>query len=111
MAKLKRGEKTRVVREYITANPTATPKEIVAGLASTGMKIKLGLANSLKYAKTKKPSRRKAPTVASAARRTQRHSGNGAVTVDQLLEVKRLADSFGGIEHVRAALESLEMLR
>lgn len=106
MARLKRGEKTRVVREYITANPTASPKEIVAGLAATGMKIKLGLANSLKYAK-RKPGRRRAPTVASAARRTS----NGAVTVDQLLEVKRLADSFGGIEHVRAALESLEMLR
>lgn len=105
MARLKRGEKTRAVREYITANPTASPKEIVAGLAATGMKIKLGLANSVKYAK-RKPGRRKAPSVASVARRTS----NG-VTVDQLLEVKRLADSFGGIEHVRAALESLEMLR
>ncbi len=48
MARLKRGEETRAVREYFTANPTATPKEIVAGLAATGMKIKLGLANSLK---------------------------------------------------------------
>lgn len=110
MARLKRGEKSRVVREYITANPTATPKEIVSGLAATGMKIKIGLANSLKYAK-RKPGRRKARVVASAARRTRSSSGNGAVTVDQLLEMKRFADSFGGIEHVRAALESLEMLR
>jgi hypothetical protein len=108
MAKLKRGEKTKAVREYITANPKASPKEIVAGLASTGMKIKIGLANSLKYAKMK-PGRRRAPVVASAARRAR--TSNGAVTVDQLLEVKRLSDSFGGIEHVRAALESLEMLR
>jgi hypothetical protein len=106
MARLKRGEKTRVVREYITANPTASPKEIVTGLAATGMKIKLGLANSLKYAK-RRPGRRRAPIVTSAARRTS----SGAVTVDQLLEVKRFADSFGGIGHVRAALESLEMLR
>jgi hypothetical protein len=106
MARLKRGEKTRIVREYITANPTATPKEIVAGLAATGMKIKLGLANGLKYAK-KKTGRRKSRTVASAARRTS----NGAVSVDQLIEVKRLADAIGGIEHVRAALDTLEMLR
>jgi len=106
MARLKRGEKTKAVREYIRANPAASPKEIVAGLASTGMKIKIGLANSLKYAK-KKPGRRKSMVVASAARRTT----NGTVTVDQLLEVKRLADSFGGIAHVRAALESLELLR
>ena len=106
MARLKRGEKTRVVREYITANPTESPNEIVTGLAATGMKIKIGLANSLKYAK-RKPGRHKAPIVASAARRTS----NGVVTVDQLLEMKRFADLFGGIEHVRAALESLEMLR
>ena len=108
MAKLKRGEKTKVVRGYIAANPAATPKEIVAGLAATGMTIKLGLANSLKYSK-RKPGRRKALIVASAARRA--HGSNDAVTVDQLLEVKRLADSFGGIEHVRAALAALEMLR
>jgi hypothetical protein len=106
MARLKRGEKTKAVREFLAANPTASPKEIVTGLAATGMKIKLGLANSLKYGK-RKPGRRRAPTVAAAARR----SSNGAVTVDQLVEVKRLADSLGGIEHVRAALETLESLR
>ena len=108
MAKLKRGEKTKAVREFIAANPAASPKEIVAGLASTGMKIKIGLANSLKYGK-RKPGRRRKPTVASAARRA--HTSNGAVTFDQLIEVKRFADSIGGIEQVRSALEALEMLR
>ena len=48
---------THVFLWYITANPKASPKEIVAGLASTGMKIKIGLANSLKYAR-RKPGRR-----------------------------------------------------
>lgn len=43
----------------------------------------------------------------TAAARTS----NGALTVDQLVEVKRLADSIGGIEHVRTALEMLDMLR
>jgi hypothetical protein len=108
MAKLKRGAKTKAVRDYISANPTATPKEIVAGLATTGMKIKLGLANSLKYNK-RKPKRRKSATVASAARRAR--TSGGAVTVDHLLEVKRLADSLGGADQVRRALETLEQLR
>jgi hypothetical protein len=80
----------------------------VAGLAATGLKIKPGLANSLKYGK-RKPGRRKAPTVASAARRAR--TSNGTVTVDQLIDVKRLADSLGGIEHVRTALETLEKLQ
>lgn len=72
------------------------------------MRIKLGLANSLKNSK-KKRGRRKSATVASAARRTR--TSNGAVTVEQLIEVKRLADSLGGAEHVRRALETLEQLR
>jgi hypothetical protein len=108
MAKLKRGAKTKAVRDYIAANPKAAPKEIVAGLATTGMRIKLGLANSLKYSK-KKRGRRKSATVASAARRTR--TSNGAVTIDQLLEVKRLTDSLGGPQQVRQALETLEQLR
>jgi hypothetical protein len=108
MAKLKRGEKTKAVRDYIAANPTATPKEIVAGLATTGMKIKLGLANSLKYSK-KKRGRRRSSTVASAARRAP--TAKGAVTIERLLDVKRLADSLGGAEQVRRALETLEQLQ
>jgi hypothetical protein len=86
MAKLKRGEKTQAGRDYLAAHPEASPKEIVAGLATTGMKIKLGLANSIKYSKRgkKKAGRRgRAPTMTAAAR----HSSNGAVTVEQLIEV------------------------
>jgi len=43
-----------------------------------------------------------------AARRT---TGNGSITVEQLLEVKKLADSIGGVEQVRSALEALEQLK
>jgi hypothetical protein len=111
MAKLKRGEKTQAARDYLAAHPEASPKEIVAGLATTGMKIKLGLANSIKYSKPrgkKKAGRRgRAPTITAAAR----HSSNGAVTVEQLIEVKKLADSIGGAEAVRSALDALEQLR
>jgi hypothetical protein len=109
MAKLKRGEKTKAARDYLAAHPTASPKEIVAGLAGQGMKIKLGLANSIKYSKRgKKRGRRdKAPAVHAAAR----HSSNGAVTVEQLIEVKKVADSLGGLEQIRAALDALEQLR
>jgi hypothetical protein len=110
MAKLKRGEKTRAVREYIGANPEASPKEIVAGLATTGMKIKLGLASSLKYGK-RKSGRRKTPSVRMAARKAGRQAANGAVTVEQLIEVKRFADSLGGLDHVRTALDALQQLR
>ena len=110
MAKLKRGEKTQAARDYLAAHPEASPKEIVAGLATTGMKIKLGLANSIKYSKRgKKAGRRRgrARTMQAAAR----HTANGAVTVAQLIEVKKLADALGGAHQVRSALDALDMLR
>ena len=40
-----------------------------------------------------------------------RRSSNGAVTVEQLIEVKKLADSLGGSEQLRSALDALEQLR
>jgi len=109
MAKLKRGEKTKAVRDYMATNPSASPKEIVAGLAATGMKIKLGLANSLKYGRKarQKRGRRKTPSIRIAAR----HTKNGSVTVEQLIEVKKLADFLGGLDQIRAALDALEQLR
>jgi hypothetical protein len=106
MAKLKRGEKTKAVRDYISANPTASPKAIVAGLAAIGMRIKLGLANSLKYSK-RKPGKRPAPVVHAAARKT----AAAGVSIEQLIDVKRFADSIGGANLLRQALDTLEQLQ
>jgi len=66
-------------------------------------------ANSIKYSKRGKKGRRRgrARTMQAAAR----HTANGAVTVEQLIEVKKLADSLGGAHQVRLALDSLDMLR
>jgi len=111
MATLKRGEKTQAARDYLVAHPEASPKEIVAGLAATGMKIKIGLANSIRYSnRGKKPApkaTRRPQTMHAAARR----ASNGSVTVDQLLQVKQFADTLGGPSQVRVALDALDTLR
>jgi hypothetical protein len=107
MARLKRGAKTQAVRDYISANPTVSPKEIVAGLASAGMKVKITLVRSIMYKKSSKRGRRRAPSVHAAARKT----ATTGVTIEQLLEVKRFADSFGGADQVRQALDTLEQLQ
>jgi hypothetical protein len=73
------------------------------------MKIKLGLANSIKYSKRGKKGRRRVK--AHAMQAAARHTKNGSVTVEQLIEVKKLADSLGGLEQVRSALDALEQLR
>jgi hypothetical protein len=104
---MNRGAKSQAVRDYLSENPQASPKEVVDGLKAKGVKVKVTLVNSIKYKKPSKTGRRRAPSLRLAARR----SSGAAVTVGQLLEVKRLADSLGGAEQVRRALETLEKLR
>jgi hypothetical protein len=107
MARMKRGAKSQAVRDYLSENPQASPKEVVEGLQVKGVKVKVTLVNSIKYKKPSKTGRRRAPSHRMAVRR----SSGVAVTVEHLLDVKRLADSLGGAEHVRHALETLEQLR
>lgn len=107
MAKMKRGAKTQAIRDYLSANPDANPHAIVAGLKATGITVKLTLANSVKYKKRSKARKGRAPAVHAAARKLSAE----AVTVEQLIEVKRLADSLGGIAAVRHAINALEQFR
>src|SRR5579863_6069921 len=104
MARMKRGARTQAVREYIAENPDANPKAIVAGLKEKGITVKIGLANSVKYGKRTGKRKRRAPSPHAAARRTR----SGAMTVDQLIEVKRFADSVGGMDQLRQALDMLD---
>ena len=107
MARYKRGARSQAVRDFLAANPTASPNQVVNGLREQGIKVKVTLVNSIKYKKPSKGRTRRAPSVRMAARRSSR---NG-VTVEQLLEVKRFADSIGGAEQVRQALKTLEQLQ
>src|SRR5258707_11014427 len=112
MATLKRGEKTQAARDYLTAHPEASPKEIVSGLAASGMKIKLGLANSIKYSKrVKKKHPKRAPGGQQVMRVAARKTNSGSLTISQLIEVKQFADTMGGMPQLRAAIDALDMLR
>ena len=101
------------IRQFIAKNPKAGPKEIEAGLKAEGVKVSKALISAVKYSKAKKKSGRKATrmarraTVHAAARKT----ASSAVTIEQLIEVKRFADSFGSADQVRQALDTLEQLR
>ena len=106
-ARMKRGEKTQAVRDYLAEHPEANRKAVVEGLKAKGIKVKITLVSSLMYKQASKPSRRRAPSVQAAARKT----ATTGVSIEQLLEVKRFADSFGGADQVRQALDTLEQLR
>jgi len=106
MARMKRGVRSQAVRDYLAENPQASAKEIVTGLQEKGIKVKITLVNSIKY-KSQGKGRRRSPGVRMAARKTRIMAG----TFEQLVEVKRLADSLGGIDNARRALDVLEQLQ
>jgi len=100
------------IRQFIRKNPAAGPKDIQAGLKAEGIRVSKALISAVKYSKAKrlgKKARRIArrATVHAAARAT----ASTAVTIEQLIEVKRFADTFGGADQVRSALDTLEQLR
>ncbi len=74
------------------------------------MSVSTGLVSNVKFIFGKKAAR---PSVRVAGRKTRGRNGPKAValTVGQLIEVKRLANELGGPEQVRQALETLEQLR
>ncbi|MBI3862005.1 MAG: hypothetical protein HY290_08920 [Planctomycetia bacterium] len=111
MARMKRGAKSQAVRDYFAANPGAGAKAVVEGLAEKGINVKVTLVNSIKYKKPAKGGKRRGRrpmTMQAAARRT---SANGSLSVENLIEVKRLADLLGGADQVRQALEALAQLQ
>src|SRR5690348_10222731 len=94
---------TQAIQAYVKEHPQAGPKEIRTALAGQGVNVSSSLVSAVKYRKRK----RRAPAVRVAARATR--SVNGTITVDRLLELKRFADSFGGVDQVRHGLETLAM--
>jgi hypothetical protein len=98
------------IRQFIAKNPAAGPKVIEAGLKSEGIRVSLALISAVKYSKHKKAGKKRrsrSPVVQVAARATRL----SAVSVEQLIEVKRFADSFGGADQLRSALDTLDQLR
>lgn len=98
------------IRQFIAKHPGAMPKEIRQGLKQQGVKVSVGLISNVKYGGGKKAGTKKRRTrtagVHAAARKT-----SASVTVEQLLEVKKFADSLGGADQVRKALDTLAELQ
>ncbi len=87
------------------------PKAIELGLQQQGVKVSLGLIRNVKYGSRKTTGKRRSrrtPAARIAARKTPLRS----VTIEQLLEVKRVVDSIGGVVHdTRLRLDTLDQLR
>ena len=102
--------KSEAIRNYLAANPQASPNEIVAGLKQQGVSVSPGLVSNVKYSKPRaggKKRRGRPP-----GRRAKREGAtNGALTAADLLEAKKLVDQLGGIDQAQQALATLDELR
>lgn len=97
------------IRQYIARHPKAGPKAIEAGLKAEGVTVKLGLISAVKYSKkpVKKMWPRRTPVVQVAARAIS----VSTLSIEQLIEVKKFANSIGGADQLRHALDMLAQLR
>jgi hypothetical protein len=108
--------KSDAVREYLAANPTASPATVQQALKARGINISTSLASVIKYSK-RGPGRAKgsarARAVATATRRVGRPAGsasNGSLRAEDLLAAKAFVERIGGIEAAKRAIEVLEQL-
>jgi len=92
------------IRAYLEANPGAKPKEIKEALAKQGFKVATGLISNVKYHFERKPS-------VKPGRGASRRVDGSLPSVDQLLQVKDLANSLGGLDQLRRAAEALAKLQ
>jgi hypothetical protein len=112
--KMRKGEKTAAVQEYMIAHPEAMPLEIVAGLKPQGIKITAShvsnIKGKLKRAGTvKRQAKKPSVTAAATPAVVEKQSTNGGtITLDQVKMVAHTIKSLGGIDRVEEVLEVIK---
>lgn len=106
MAKKKRGAKSQAIREQLSANPDAMPKDVIATLKKKGMSVSSQMVSTLKSKMsggTKKRRRRK--------KRVAARQNGQMISMNDLVEAKKLADRLGGLEKAQEAVAALAKLQ
>ena len=110
MARTKGGNKSQLIREFLTANPNSKAKEVVEGLGKNGTKVNEGLVYAVKGS-MKEKKRRKVRVAKAAMAATSKPSTNGQVSktdaITMIREVKALAEKAGGYEKLKELVEAL----
>ena len=103
----KNGEvnKSEAIRNYLSEQPKAGPKEITEVLGKSGIVVTPSFVSTIKTAVNKKKGGRK-----------KRSAGGGRSTSDRfsmsmLVQAKKLADNMGGVEKAKDAVNALARLR
>ena len=119
MAKKKaRKSLSQSIRDYLGAKPSATPNQIVEGLAKQGIKVSPGLASNVKYtsgpgAKKKAAKKKRATGRKKGAKRSVMRKRPSAQTVNisALQAAAKFLAEAGDAETAMAAIKQVQSLQ
>jgi hypothetical protein len=96
------GSKAQAIRdEFSSQGASARPKDVISALKAKGISVSSAQVSNIKSTLGKKKRGRKAGAG---------HGTNGTLSLESLLEAKKLAERVGGVEIARQALEALVKL-
>jgi len=99
--------KTQAVKDYLAANPGTGPKAVSEALKAQGIDIKPSYVSIIKF-QSKKKRRGKAKAAAGSSA-TPAASSEG-LSIELLVKAKKVAESLGGVEEARKAMDALAKL-
>ncbi|MHB1033578.1 MAG: hypothetical protein ACYC35_06550 [Pirellulales bacterium] len=98
--------KSQAIRDYLQTDPGAMPKVVVAALKAQGIEVDPRVVSAIKFKMSaKKPKRGRKPKSAKPAKK------RAAISADDLVQMKQLADKLGGLNAAKRALDVLDSLR
>jgi hypothetical protein len=111
MAKHRRGEKTKVVQDYLKSHPTMGPTEVVVELAKEGIKVSRPYVSTLKSnlnkaGSAKKAARKHEPVEVSAPAAPAKP--DGTITLEQIRKVGHTIQAMGGFQRMTEVLEVIK---
>jgi hypothetical protein len=97
--------KSQAIRDYMKANPKASPKETSEALTQQGIKVTAAFVSTVKtQAKNKRQAKKKAAPAAKPAI-------SDKVSISTLVQAKKMAEQLGGVDKAKATLEALAKLQ
>ena len=115
MAKKRSVNKSQAVRDYLSAQPDAMPKEVMAALAKNGIEVSRVLVSTVKNklnktGTAKKAAKKAAVAVAAAPAVVEKPTNGGTITLDQVKKVAHTIKTLGGFQRVTEVLEVIKEL-
>lgn len=96
--------KSQAVRDYLKAHRGAKPKAVSDALKAEGIEVSPQTVSSVKFHMRKKKGRKRADGDG------QRGGNSEMVSINALIDAKKLVDKIGGIEKAKSAVQALSKL-